>query len=67
MAADTSPSLLMKYERVFANKRDFAVVRIEKEHCRGCNMKLPPQVINDAINPAKIVACNFCGRMLLNI
>ncbi len=67
MAGEVEPSLLRKYERIFANKRDFAVVRVENDHCRGCNMKLPPQVVNDAINPAKLVACNYCGRMLVNI
>jgi predicted nucleic acid-binding Zn-ribbon protein len=67
MAGEIDASLLTKYERVFANKRDFAVVRVENGHCRGCNMKLPPQVVNDAINPAKLVACNYCGRMLVNI
>ncbi len=59
-------SLVTKYERLFANKGDFAVVEVEKGHCGGCHMKLPPQVVNDALNPAKLVICNFCGRMLLN-
>ncbi len=67
MAGDVEPGLLTRYERVFANKGDFAVVRVENGHCRGCNMKLPPQVVNDAINPAKLVGCNYCGRMLVNI
>jgi predicted nucleic acid-binding Zn-ribbon protein len=67
MAANINPSLVSRYERIFANKGDFAVVRVENGHCRGCNMKLPPQVVNDAINPAKLVACNYCGRMLVNI
>jgi predicted nucleic acid-binding Zn-ribbon protein len=67
MAAEIDPALLTRYERVFANKGDFAVVRIENGHCRGCNMKLPPQVVNDAINPAKLVGCNYCGRMVVNI
>ena len=67
MAADIDRTLLSRYERILANKRDFAVVRVENSHCRGCNMKLPPQVVNDAINPAKLVACNYCGRMLINI
>jgi len=60
-------SLVKKYERLFANKGDFAVVRVEKAHCKGCNMRLPPQVVNDALNPAKLVICNFCGRMLVNL
>ncbi|MFA6173298.1 MAG: C4-type zinc ribbon domain-containing protein [Kiritimatiellales bacterium] len=60
-------SLLSKYERLFKNKGDFAVVQVEKDHCSGCHMRLPPQVINDALNPAKLVICNFCGRMLINL
>lgn len=67
LAGNVDQSLLLKYQRVFANKGDFAVVRVENGHCRGCNMKLPPQVVNDALNPAKLVACNYCGRMLVNI
>lgn len=59
--------LLQKYTRILNNKRDFAVVMIEAGgHCGGCHMKLPPQVVNDARNPTKIVACNFCGRIVYN-
>ena len=68
LAANIEPaSLFKKYERLFANKGDFAVVRVENAHCKGCNMRLPPQVVNDALNPAKLVICNYCGRMLVNI
>ena len=62
-----NPSLLLKYERLFKNKGDFAVVQVEKDHCSGCHMRLPPQVTNDALNPDKLVICNFCGRMLINV
>ncbi|MDF7808482.1 C4-type zinc ribbon domain-containing protein [Pontiellaceae bacterium B12219] len=59
--------LLLKYTRILNNKRDFAVVLVEPGgHCGGCHMKLPPQVTNDARNPTKIVACNFCGRIVYN-
>ncbi len=67
ITATVSPSLLAKYDRLFANKGDFAVVQVEKDHCSGCHMKLPPQVTNDALNPAKLVICNFCGRMLIHL
>lgn len=67
MTANIEASLLKKYERLFANKGDFAVVEVQKDHCSGCHMKLPPQVVNDALNPDKLVICNFCGRMLINI
>lgn len=67
ITSNVNPSLLLKYERLFKNKGDFAVVQVEKDHCSGCHMKLPPQVTNDALNPDKLVICNFCGRMLINI
>jgi predicted nucleic acid-binding Zn-ribbon protein len=60
-------TLLRKYTRIMNNKRDFAVVMVESgDHCGGCHMKLPPQVIHDARNPEKIVSCNFCGRIMYN-
>jgi len=67
ITSTVSPSLLSKYDRLFKNKGDFAVVQVEKDHCSGCHMRLPPQVTNDALNPDKLVICNFCGRMLINI
>jgi predicted nucleic acid-binding Zn-ribbon protein len=67
ITSTVNPSLLSKYERLFKNKGDFAVVQVEKDHCSGCHMRLPPQVTNDALNPAKLVICNFCGRMLINL
>ncbi len=66
-ASNCEGSLVKKYERLYANKRDFAVVRVENSHCKGCNMRLPPQVVNDSLNPAKLVVCNYCGRMLVNL
>ena len=66
-AALCDKPLLQKYTRIMNNKRDFAVVMVESgEHCGGCHMKLPPQVIHDARNPTKIVSCNFCGRIVYN-
>jgi predicted nucleic acid-binding Zn-ribbon protein len=60
-------TLLQKYSRILNNKRDFAVVMVESGgHCGGCHMKLPPQVVNDARNPTKLVGCNFCGRIVYN-
>jgi predicted nucleic acid-binding Zn-ribbon protein len=67
ITSTVNPSLLSKYDRLFKNKGDFAVVKVENNHCSGCHMKLPPQVTNDALNPDKLVICNFCGRMLINL
>lgn len=67
VAEGCDKALLQKYTRILNNKRDFAVVMIESGgHCGGCHMKLPPQVVNDARNPTKLVGCNFCGRIVYN-
>ncbi|WP_372795647.1 zinc ribbon domain-containing protein [Pontiella sp.] len=66
-AATCDKQLLAKYMRILQNKKDMAIVLVENgEHCGGCHMKLPPQVVNDARNPTKIVSCNFCGRIVYN-
>lgn len=66
-AAVCDKAILIKYTRILQNKKDFAVVLVEEGgHCGGCHMKLPPQVTNDARNPAKLVSCNFCGRIVYN-
>lgn len=66
-AGQCDKTILQKYTRIMNNKRDFAVVMIEPGgHCGGCHMKLPPQVVNDARNPTKLVGCNFCGRIVYN-
>ncbi len=66
-AEQCDKAILQKYVRIMNNKRDFAIVMVEPGgHCGGCHMKLPPQVTNDARNPTKIVACNFCGRIVYN-
>ena len=66
-AENCDAQLLKRYTRILQNKKDFAVVLVENgEHCGGCHMKLPPQVIHDARNPTKIVSCNFCGRIVYN-
>jgi predicted nucleic acid-binding Zn-ribbon protein len=67
VAENCDRSLLQKYSRILNNKKDAAIVFVESGgHCGGCHMKLPPQVINDARNPAKVVGCNFCGRIVYN-
>lgn len=67
MAGECDKQLLAKYMRILQNKKDMAIVLVEEGgHCGGCHMKLPPQVVNDARNPTKIVGCNFCGRIVYN-
>lgn len=57
---------LARYERIFENKKDVALVSIDHGVCSGCHMKLPPQVYHDAQKENAMVFCNYCGRMLYN-
>ena len=67
VAENCDRNLLQKYSRILNNKKDAAIVLVESGgHCGGCHMKLPPQAINDARNPSKLVRCNFCGRIVYN-
>ncbi|MBI3986608.1 MAG: hypothetical protein HY343_06795 [Lentisphaerae bacterium] len=55
---------LDRYNRVIENKKDAALVQIEKTNCGGCHMKLPAQTIQDVKRAESIVNCIFCGRIL---
>lgn len=59
-----SESVLRKYQRIFANKRDTAVVPLEHYTCGGCHMKLPPQISNNVRKWDELVICENCSRIL---
>lgn len=55
--------VLRTYERLrkgFSN----VVVPIRRDACSGCNMKIPPQIINEAKRQNEIIFCNNCGRII---
>lgn len=63
-AALVDPELLAQYERFRSRKKSsLGVVPLRGEHCSGCNMAVPPQVVNEVLG-GKIRACNHCGRIL---
>ena len=55
---------LSRYNRVMENRKDIALVSVEKNSCGGCHMKLPPHVIQDIKRADAIITCSFCGRLL---
>ncbi len=40
------PKILAQYERILANRDGLAIVSVKDNSCQGCNMFVPPQVIN---------------------
>lgn len=63
-AEGVDPEWLPVYARIFAKKRDAALVSIDRGVCGGCHMKLPPQLYHDAQKGDRLVVCNYCGRLL---
>jgi predicted nucleic acid-binding Zn-ribbon protein len=63
-AAEIPAPWLQRYEIIFKNRKNIAVVKIEDGICGGCHMRLPPSVVNDASKQTEMVTCNYCGRLL---
>ena len=47
-AAETDPTWLARYDRIFKRTADYALVLVENAACGGCHMKLPPHLIHEA-------------------
>lgn len=58
---------LHTYTRIRNNARNgLAVVPIERDACGGCFSKIPPQRQIDIKMHKKIIACEYCGRILVD-
>jgi predicted nucleic acid-binding Zn-ribbon protein len=63
MLPGISAPVLRKYQRIFANKRDTAVVPLVGYTCGGCHMRLPPQIASN-VRTEELVICESCSRIL---
>ena len=62
------PRLLTAYKRIRKNARNgLAVVPVERDACGGCFNKIPPQRQLDIRSRKKIIVCEYCGRILVDI
>lgn len=59
--------LIKAYVKIRENYRNgLAVVKVERDSCGGCYNKIPPQVQLEIAMHKKIVACEHCGRILVD-
>lgn len=59
--------LLRSYDRIRTRYRNgLAVVTIERDACGGCFNKIPPQLQLEIRSRKNIVACEHCGRVLVD-
>lgn len=61
------PRLLKSYERIRSRyKNGLAVVTVSRQSCGGCFNKIPPQVQLELGRRKKLIACEHCGRVLVD-
>lgn len=61
---DIDPKILSQYDRILKNRDGLAIVTAKDNSCQGCNMFVPPQVINLIKMYEHIVTCEMCNRIL---
>ena len=58
------PKVVAQYERILANRDGLAICLAKNNSCEGCNMFVPPQVINLIKMYDHIITCEMCNRIL---
>lgn len=61
---DVEPKILSEYERILNSRDGLAIVIVKGNSCGGCNMFVPPQVINLIKMYEHIITCEMCNRIL---
>jgi len=64
VAPQITSKILAQYDRILANRDGLAIVSVKDNSCQGCNMFVPPQVINLIRMYERIITCEVCNRML---
>ncbi len=62
---EISEPFLRRYQRIRRRFND-AVVLAEDGTCRGCNVKVPPQVYIDLLKGQELMNCPNCQRIMFN-
>ena len=56
--------ILAQYTRILNNRDGLAIVGVKNNSCLGCNMFVPPQVINLIKMFERFITCEVCNRIL---
>ncbi len=63
VAKSADPALVLRYDSI-RKKRGSGVVPVVNGTCRGCNMRVPPQLQNILRSGATIEVCPSCQRLI---
>ena len=61
---EIEPSLVARYDVIFARRQGVAVAVAKSGTCQGCMRRLPPQLYNEIQKHLKIHFCPACQRIL---
>lgn len=65
LAAKVPAESMALYEKIRKSKKGLAVAEVRKNFsCGGCNMTLPPQIVNEVRKMERLVLCENCSRIL---
>lgn len=64
ISAEVDKKILSRYERILEGRDSLAIVKVVDQACKGCNMSVPPQMINLIKMYERIVSCEVCQRIL---
>ncbi len=64
LVPDIDQKIMVQYDRILQNRDGLAIVTVKNNSCLGCNMFVPPQVINLIKMYDRIITCEICNRML---
>ena len=64
LVGEVKPEFLERYNLIFENKHDYAIVTIEHGACGGCHMAITPQIMNEVKRAHDLVLCENCARIL---
>lgn len=56
--------IFSQYDRILANRDGLAIVAVMDNSCKGCNMLVPPQVVNLIKMYERLITCEICNRIL---
>ncbi len=64
LVAEVPQKVLSFYEKIRRWAGNTAVVRLKKQACYGCYMKVSDKVYSEVIDSSEMVTCPNCGRIL---
>ncbi|TAJ26522.1 MAG: hypothetical protein EPO64_06295 [Nitrospirae bacterium] len=64
LAAAVDKSLLARYTKLKATRKELALAPIRNGTCGGCRLQLPPQLVAEVKRSDEVQTCSYCHRIL---